>query len=152
MTSSKLPLQRKIQEILMRLQFRQVYFQQNFKSILFKSKIAFQNWPSASATSILAASSFDTPPATRQLSVGGRILAKWYPSTGKPTWRLGMVAQKLGKLHCIITLDENGYSKKIHINQLSFVAVGTSPKKTVKFFCISKHSALFMNARDPLQK
>ncbi|KAF2883438.1 hypothetical protein ILUMI_22748 [Ignelater luminosus] len=78
--------------------------------------------------------SFDearTCPKVRQLSVGDRLQAKWYPTTGKPTWSLGTIMQKFGKLHDLVKLDGDGYSLKRHVNQLLRVTIDSQPKKRV---------------------
>lgn len=131
MSSSTLPLQRKVQEILMRYRSTplacgkspsELYLQRRIRIKLDLLKPPPQTPASPSTTQ-----------GTRQLSVGDRIQARWYPLTGKPTWRLGTVIQKIGKLHYVVKLDINGYSLKRHINQLLFIASDAKPKKRVMF-------------------
>ncbi|KAF2881411.1 hypothetical protein ILUMI_24765 [Ignelater luminosus] len=68
-----------------------------------------------------------------QLSVGDRVQARWYPTTGKPTWRLETIMQKFGKLHYLVKLNGDGYSLKRHVNQLLQVTIDSQPKKRVTF-------------------
>ena len=65
--------------------------------------------------------------------MGDLIQARWYPSIGKPTWRPGVVVQKLGKLHYIVKLNGDGYSPKRHIDRLLFVSTVSEQKKRVIF-------------------
>ncbi|KAF2891522.1 hypothetical protein ILUMI_14652, partial [Ignelater luminosus] len=76
-----------------------------------------------------------TCPKVRQLSVGDRVQARWYPTTCKPTWRLGTIMQKFGKLHYLVKLDSDGYSLKRHVNQLLRVTIdiNSQPKTRVRF-------------------
>lgn len=52
----------------------------------------------------------------REFSEGDRVMARYY-TANKPTWKLGIVIKKLGRLLYTVKLD-NGYIFKRHINQL----------------------------------
>lgn len=65
----------------------------------------------------------------RQLSVGERVLARFY-SNNKRQWRLGTIVKKFGQLHYLVEL-EDGYVFKRHIDQLH--STGIQPKKSVHF-------------------
>lgn len=135
MTSSKLPLHRKIQEILMRYRATPLACGKSPSELYLNRKLRIKldllKPPPLPQTSETTPASFSIP-KYRQLSVGDRIQAKWYPSTGKQTWRLGTIIQKLGKLHYIVELDGDGYRLKRHINQLLRVEL-PKPKKRVRF-------------------
>ncbi|KAF2878809.1 hypothetical protein ILUMI_27365 [Ignelater luminosus] len=61
--------------------------------------------------------------------VGERVQVRWY-TNNKPTWKFGTIANKYGRLHYQVRLD-NGYVLKRHINQL--VRSNVKPKKKVTF-------------------
>ncbi|KAF2904419.1 hypothetical protein ILUMI_01756 [Ignelater luminosus] len=72
------------------------------------------------------------PTRARQLSVGDRVQARRYPAR-KPTWRLGTITLKFGKLHYHVNLDSESYCLERHYNQLLRVIVNNPQPKKVTF-------------------
>jgi transposase InsO family protein len=131
MTSSKLPLQRKIQEILMRYRATPLSCGKSPSELYLNRKLRIKldllKPPSRTP------SPSNTTPRVRHLYVGDRIQARWYLPTGKQTWRSGTIVQKLGKLHYLVKLDDGGYCLKRHIDQLLKTSDDSKPRKRVTF-------------------
>ncbi|KAF2892724.1 hypothetical protein ILUMI_13452 [Ignelater luminosus] len=77
------------------------------------------------------------PTSARQLNVEVRVQAKWCSACGKPTWGLGTITHKFGKLHYHVNLDGEGYCLKRHYNQLLQVTVNNPQRKEVTFSPLS---------------
>ncbi|KAF2892762.1 hypothetical protein ILUMI_13411 [Ignelater luminosus] len=48
-----------------------------------------------------------------------RAQARWYQNN-RPSWRLGIIIVKFGKLHYLVCLDGNSFTLKRHIDQLRY--------------------------------
>ncbi|GBM73152.1 Uncharacterized protein K02A2.6 [Araneus ventricosus] len=118
-TSETLPIHLKVQRILFRYRATplangklpaEMYLN---RKILIKLDAMFPHYEITSEQKIR--------PRTRIIKEGERVQTKFFVNN-KLNWKLGVVTQKLGHLHCIVKLDE-GREVKRHINQMQKSAI-----------------------------